>query len=1058
MGTRLTRHLAGLAIPIDADRLLDDLAVNDGSATGSSYTQAGSRPGVSVPEDSTSRLVPVISGALGQDVEIVTLRSGTPALADIACEVGYRLADGADLTTRGWTAPNWVSGAWHALVLGATPQAGGDIVTCPGSQKVVACLVYSSRVYVRTYDPGADPETAWTAAVQVYDGTTGGLDAPESACLVALPSGRLLLLVGISSIRSKAYRSDDDGATWSLHSEHPWEPQTVSRARMAHANGSICLVSDGYQHASSDDLGSLDKIVDNTSVGSDVSIVAHPSGSFVMGYVRTADSYPCVRILPTAYSAYTDATAIVIEEDAVADMTLCADPDGLIWAYVTDAATPGLVRVHYSLDGGQTWTAMLYEALDICTTNADYVHRLAATHAAGATYLLCDPVGSTSTADATMCVRLGGWETVTTRPGYSWAHLYRRLGSGTVASYLGFERPDNTGKWTRNATGAPAESNVADGWFISTATGGTDTVTYAQTFSDYYVTTEAGLRLDSGGSATADEVYIQQRVADGTNDFKLKVRFYTSGGNTWINTRDPNAGGSADKGNDDTGVATGNMVRARLHIELDPNSVTAATGYVWVTGANDPVWTLAWTGSLTNDTGSPSANGQIIFGHGSTPASTTAESSWSYVSAGTTGTTGNIGAGIAGVSTYGAAGRPIGSLPVPLHPELEDSDGNVPWLSIASGPGALGEVCAVDRDYDFPVENILPTVSPSPDERWRSTSTAAQTIAWDAGDETWIGDSVALVAAGTNFRTADLDYHNGAAWVTAGSLDLATGFTGLDYSLSGDALIPGNSTTSGSRYVHEGELKGGYVVLETGGGAGTAAFRIRWNTAGSWVSSGTGTPRVRILLDGDLSSVDATGQCDVVWPGGVLVVHAAAILRARRWRVVIDGSQVVPDAYYTAGCLVPMSIRAFGRAPDWGWSRSVDPQSETRTSRYGTTRTRKLGPPAEVWSMAWTSGTTLYDLRNTASPDYVGSSVGLPLTAAEDVGWLLQGILDLSDSGAVPVVSLAAIPDASGTTVTDPSLWMLGRLESSVRMEHVQGDEGEGEVYRISQIDVRRLR
>ncbi len=1051
MGSRLTSHLAGIAIPMDADRLLDDLAVNDGSATGSSYTQAGPRPGVSVPESARSRLVPVVSGGLGQDIEIVTLRGGTPALsADASCELGYRLADGTDLSTRGWTAPNWVTGCWPVRCT-ATTDTEGALATLPGSQQVVAVLAYASKVYVRTYDPDTD---TWGSVVEVHDG------AVSSCSVLVLPSGRILVTAD-----DTVYRSDDDGATWTLHAERPYagfsDPLAgVSRVRLAYAQGQICAVgADGTgltQWASSDDLGSLELVKDDASGGRNGCVVALPGGGFVIAYRSTAAStlgYPCVRVLASAYQPYDEAEEVVVAAETGGTMALTADPDGLLWLH-TAGDEEGTILVYVSADGGPTWSKMTSSATDLSPTgvSSDYLDNLSSTHAAGATYLMGEEViGGTVGSSNGVVVRLGGWETVTTRSGPTDARLIQRLGSGAErngSTYLGFVLPGDTGKWTRTAAGSPTESLDNRGVYLATVAGA-DQVYFTHTIStELFHTVEAGVRVIAGGSSTADEIFLNVRVADATNDYKLRARLYVSGGTVWIITRDPNAG-APTKDTEDTGIAAGSLMRLRLHIEN-------GTGYVWYANGYSPVWTLAWFGALTSDTATPAANGHVQWAHFEVPASVLAESSWAYVAAGGDAA-GTVGSGLAASSSYGVAGRPLSLLPIPLHPELADGDGMVPWLAVAAGPGTLGEVIAVDRDYDYPIEHILPTVSPSPAERWRSTSTSAQTIAWDAGDETWIGDSVALVVAGANFRTADLDYYNGAAWVTVGSLDLATGFAGLDYSLSGEALIPGNSTTSGGRYLQEGELAGGYVVLETGGGAGTAAFKVRWNTAGSWVSSGTGTPRTRILLDGDLSSVDATGQCDIVWPAGVLVVHAAAILRARRWRVVIDGSQVVPDAYYTAGCLVPMAVRAFGAAPDWGWSREREPNAETRTSRRGTSRVRKLGPPIDVWSMAWTSGTDLYDLRNTASPSYVGSSVGLPLTAAEDVGWLLGGLLTLAESGAVPVVSLAEIPDASGTTLTDPSLWMLGRLSSGVRIEHVVGDEGSAEVVRVSQIDVRKL-
>jgi hypothetical protein len=108
--------------------------------------------------------------------------------------------------------------------------------------------------------------------------------------------------------------------------------------------------------------------------------------------------------------------------------------------------------------------------------------------------------------------------------------------------------------------------------------------------------------------------------------------------------------------------------------------------------------------------------------------------------------------------------------------------------------------------------------------------------------------------------------------------------------------------------------------------------------------------------------------------------------------------------------------------------------------------------------MPWPTGVDLRSLREagtTTEVPYVGpaTSVG---TAYQDVPWLLEGLLELAESGAVPVVAIAALPDA-GTTLLDPSLYLYGRLDSSVRQDQWAGTEGESEVVRVAELVVSEI-
>ena len=1054
---RLDRHLAAICVPMHPDRLVSALAANDGSATGSSYTEAGPRPGATTPQNAKSRLVPVISGGLGQDLELVTIKGGTPALALTGdAEVGYRLAGEASEAVRGWNIPNWVTGCWTTISPAACTAS--DVTTIPGTQTVLVAYGTSTGVYVRTYDTSQATDS-WTSAVQVTDTAS-----VANLAVLALPTGRLLLLAA-----GDAYRSDDGGATWALHSENCVPGVTsYGRCRMAYAAGTILIMfwASGTvmsQRASADDLSSSEIVGIPNTIGTSPSVVGLPSGAFAVSYIKATTALPQIKIISSAYQSLDDVTAIEVDADDGDDLTLTMEPDGLLWIHMSDAQVPGRVRLYVSVDSALTWTETDSEAIQLARTMAnDYLTSLGSTSAAGSTFLLATPVATSSGMDECLVVRLGGHSNVALREGGGGNGLASRLGCGAGQvgqMYLPIEYPQDLDlNWVRTNAGTPTLSLLATGFYMSTDVT-TDTNSYAASiFDNLTYCAEFGVRLIAGGSSTANEVVARIQCADGVDEYLLSARLYISGGTVRFLVRDAIAATTLATVN--TGVAAGDLLRLFLH------NGGAGDSRIWYcTTSTGTDWTLAWSGSLTSDTGSPAATGEISWGHVAAPASAAAESVWAYVSG--VEPTGGVGYGTAdaGYATP-VVGRPCSVLPVPLPgcEGIDDPEGRVPWLSVAAGPGALGEVHDAPADHDHPVEHLIPTVSPSPSETWRGTAglegvKAEEIIAWDFGALSLLGDVLALPVLNANFQSCYLEYYDGAAWQTAGTYDGATGFNsgGLTYILAGEVLTPGASSIAGGRYIQEGEVAGGYIIVETGAGTGTRALRVKWNSAGVWGPSSTSAPKVRIWIDqGDLDgSEDATGDAILVWPSGVLAVVQSAALPYRRWRIRIPADQVTPDDYYEAGIAVPMAVRTLGAAPDWGWSKSVAPNSETRTSRYGTTRTRRLGPPIESWTLAWTSGVDLYGLRASAGPDYLGPSGSYASggTAAEDVPWLLSGVLDQIDSGAVPVVALASVPDAT-TTITDRSLYLYGRLTSSVRQDHVVGDDGEDEVVRVASIDI----
>ena len=1052
---RITNQILS-AICIPDPRLFEDLATNDtagaAAALTSNYTESTPRPGASVPDDDRSRLVPVVSGGQGYDIELVTLNAGSPQLKVEYPEplgIGYRKAGETGNQVRGWSPPTIPFG-WKSVryTTGSCSQLA--VCTVPTTQRVLIAYRFSGDVFVHRWDP---KDQSLASAVEV--GTDLGAAGGEGLTLIPLPTGRVILTGFISG---DTWRSDDEGATWELHARagaSAWIGSGDFLRSAVSPSGQICMIAwdaagNLMQLASDDGVASTSRVVDLATVGADASIAALPTGEFIVAYARPADSFVLVRKLASAWQPLDDTTASVVISEACSEVAVVADPDGLLWLFVATTAAPQDVRLYVSADGGTTWQRMDYGPLHVCTTSADFLSGWVATAAAGQILIAHTWTASTDNHDGSVgLVTLGGWGNITAGRVVG-EGLYHRPGAGPATSgtagktWLPIELPGDTALYTMGGAGT---ETLVDGELEIVTAGSTKTYT-STTGTSLNRSLVFQIRVASGGSITADDVSIQARIANGTADYDIAVRFSTTG----LRVIDQNSGAT---------LAT-KTVDLTTTLQVIVQAAPDAGAGVWYRRPGAPEWTEAWTGSLTNDGATPAATARIQWGHLAASASTSYWRMFSEVFDGHLGR--GLGVTISGLPAYVAKGRPITNLPVPLPAEIGDSGGDVPWLSVLAGPGALNEVHTVDADHDFPIEHLFPSVSPSPAETWRGTRVPSgadqEVVTWDFAQATTLGDTMALLALNVNWKTALLQYYDGANWQTAGTMDLATGFSGLDYAISGDVVVPGASTPAGGRFLQENELAGCTILVETGGGASQAARRILSNTAGWWQPSSAGTMRrPRLIIDGATGTEDATGQCDIVWKSGVLVVHHAAVQARRYWRVRVTVPQVCAESYFEAGILVPLAVRAIGAEPDWGWSYEVAPNAETRRSRRGTTRVRELGPPIRTWTFGWPEGVDLRELRSGTGKDYVGSSAGstLPMGAAEDVPWFLHGILERMQSGAVPALVLANVPNTNGTTITDRTRFLWGRMTTSVRQDHITGDEGEEEIVRVATISFEEL-
>ncbi len=379
------------------------------------------------------------------------------------------------------------------------------------------------------------------------------------------------------------------------------------------------------------------------------------------------------------------------------------------------------------------------------------------------------------------------------------------------------------------------------------------------------------------------------------------------------------------------------------------------------------------------------------------------------------------------------------------------------------GFAAASDEAVIPPRYEFALENAFPASSPSPRRRWRSTSTDEFVVAWDwedyengSNDERWHGNALALVVMGAAApRLWQLQTFDLGAWQTIGTLDLdlAEG-AGLSWDRTGVAVIPAVGTNTIDRYIHEGELVGGYFADGTGD-----ASRIVRNSGGYWTGDAA---KQRVVLELEDERTTVTGSTGaLIAPGGVAVFDAYGDGVYGRLRVRAVAGQEAPGDAYQAGVIAVGRVVGIGAEPGWGWRRVVETSRETSRRRDQLLEVRSVGPARELVTYEWPDGVIVRELNSLAGSksEAMVAGASAPIGTREDahsvIAQLLAGRLD---QGRVPCVAIPQLP-ALGDTLTDPYRFVYGRVRTdTIGITGLFGTEGVDETVRVDSLTVEALK
>lgn len=1008
------------------------------SSTDASYTEAGPHPGTPVADVPGSGLALRLSGEQSDELVFQVQAAGSPP------RVAYRVGSETSVSARGWQPPNMIM-AWRSAEFDSTTSFGPahDATVIPSTQKIVALYFQSASPYAirtRRYDPFT---STWSSAVDLpVVASTAAVRCGGIACLPG--SERLVAVVCSDANLWQTYISDDDGASWTLGAsdvlvEIP-SLTTPTRGRLfATPSGDLLLglCESGIlqQYASSSLGASFSRVVNWASAGAATpDVVALSGGKFGVVCRRTADDFPTIRIVGSPYEDLSLATEQEIAGSAVGEIAAWTDAGGKIYVAARYIQT---WRLYTSSDDGDTWVQPTHYAFDTLDAGT-YPTAITALCAMGSAFWLHQWVASPGDEDLGIAImQLGGWSSFVTGTDTNSTVADadgRRLGFGSSSSYLTiralqwvpFDTAPDIVSWTAAGTGS--EALIAGGLMEITTTGAQSRNYEVATIpaSPSSILLVAALTVVSGGSLSSGYIALRADLNNGATDYAIQVNFTTTG----FRVEDVLAG--------PTTLATV-TIDCTTEIVVAVLLDNAGRGEVLYRRPGSAAWTSASDSTLTAGTIATRA----LWGHFST---STSVSRWSHVQVLTGALSGRQWhSSASGASTHqNVLGRLLSGTPYPLG---DSADAGATWVAAVDGPGLIAETATSTPAYDYPIEAVHPLTSPSPRATWRSTVTTETILAWAPGGgiATGLGGrSWGLALLGVNFPTAYLEAWTGAAWVALGTWSGVVA-SGLTYTRTGDVIrINGGSAIA--RYIWRNELVGATVSL------GSSKYRkITRHTEGIW-SSAAGR-HVELILEGIDGTEPGSGSALAIWAhSGALVLHGIDALYSK-FRLRLP-SQANADGYHEIGTCLLGQVVAFGQEWEWGKQSSRAPNAETTVSASGVSRVRRKGPAPRSWSVAWSGGVEQSQLRDASpEPDFLAyGAVSEGIASIGDVPFLLEGLIEETESGAVPVVVLAEIPAASGTTITDPTLFLYSRLVSPVSHEQILGNEGSDELLRGGQI------
>ena len=1093
--------LRGFLLPHDIDETSIDI-------TNSSFSQSGNRAGDPVPQQVSKLIVRAVGEQTADsDIQIKTKRAGHAGKGGQFAWVDNTTSSpdfGRLLPSNisNYDIVDYASGASYFYKYPSMLGLDDGTLLIAVYAEEPTFLTPRISVYSRTEDD--DVYTSVTVA-SLQD-PFGGLSLPETyTSMCKLPDNSILLIhntkygtAGTTDgrVNFKAYRSTDDGSTWSLYSERLIDDlitegtgagqYKVEGVQIAALHGQVLLLVETkygtsgtgtfqnrlWQFASVDGGQTFTRVTSaydfdagfhrvRLKTRQNQYYVCYIAETAVVHSMQIPHAFFSISLARNASIFSILSTGITVEsnldnEDMTGgELAIVVDEDDIVYAYFRNCNLSGEEKYFSRVSkDGTNWeymasgvgNAIWYKIIDSSGT-IQRPKEIQAAAVAGRIAIGHNFDTALSIDDTLSVLWMGGYSSLTLPYIDDSRDRYKKVTFNTT--YLPYNEPNTISEFTVSGTGS---DTISIGRLFTSTTSTNEryyTTSYSTTTLDEGLIVRCRFDVSFGGSTTNDARYVSVEIGNNTVRYGAIARISSSS----VYLVDMHGGGSIAN----TSIGSG-INEIILAISNNDCKLYLCTE----TQAHTKTFVQVGSSSTLVDGGGGLTGGSASFGHGT--FSGTVRTYWYSFMVSSDERTGlQMSTAVPELASmnYPPAGKYV-----------YIADGVK--ITTLNGPARLNDEYKIQTRYDYSIDNVFYANHPSLKDGWRSTTVSAgsavptqEIIFNDLSDSLgspFTGNGLmGIHLQGINFKRVQVYSKEGAGAFTLRA-DKINGLS-FYYDERANTIIPNSNNGSTGQYIRFNEFAGATIKLTDG--SDTIRTRIVSNTEGTLSSSTTKKPvfyidqGVTIPVAGNVADREA----EIIPTSCTILLYMDNNLSYDELKLSFVTART-PENYMECSHISIGPVIIPGQQYSRGRTISRDSGTISEELLNGTRFSKNIRPSKKTIRLSWADPVDITSISADAvDPNYwtaLTSSTDAVATS-KDVPLFMLGLLTRLQGTIRPLVYLPKISRLSSTGSVKSDILIreeeqvLAVITSDVTIESVLGDELDNEIFRVSTITIEEV-